>query len=120
MARPRCSQPQPRWRAAGSIADPRIDHRVQKVDPQIDEHVDEAEQQHDALNDRIVAPQDGIEREAAKSWNREYAFGDDSTADQQRNADSDNSDNGNGRILQRMNEQNRALRQALSPRGADV
>src|SRR5262249_23108624 len=79
-------------RGWAAIANPRVEHGVGEIDDQIDQHVNEAEQQHDALDDRIVAAQDGIDREAADARDREHRFGDHSAADQERNADADYGD----------------------------
>src|SRR5438067_11670758 len=113
MAQPRRARPEWRWRAAGSIADPRIEYRVEKVDREIDQHVDEAEQKYDALDDRIVAPQDGIDGQPAEPRDGEHALGHHGAADQQRDADADHGDDWDRRVLQRMDEQDRTLRQPL-------
>src|SRR5690349_17222284 len=48
-----------------SVPNPRVDHHVREIDREIDEHVDGGEQQDDALDDRIVPPQDRIDGQAA-------------------------------------------------------
>ncbi len=56
-------------RRAISVPDPRIEQRVAQVDQQVDQHVDRREQQDHALDDRIVAPQDRIDRQPADAGN---------------------------------------------------
>src|SRR5512137_3167387 len=58
--------------AAMLVADPRIEQRVAEVDQQVDQHVDRREQQRHALDDRVVAPQDGVDRQAPEPGNREH------------------------------------------------
>ncbi len=105
---------------ARSISDPRIDHRIENVDGEVHQDVGKAEQQHDALDDRVVAAQDGIDREAAEPGNGEYALGDHGAADQERDADADDRHDRHRGILERMHEQDAALADALGARGADV
>src|SRR6185437_11220522 len=45
-----------------SVPDPRIEQGVKQVNSQVDQDVGEAEQQDDALDHRVVPPQDGIHR----------------------------------------------------------
>ena len=87
---------------------------------QIDQHVDEAEQQHDALDDRIVAAQDRIDGQPAEARDGEHALGHHRAADQERDADADDGHDRHRGVLQRMQEQDRRLAEALGPRGADV
>src|SRR5512135_378459 len=72
---------------ATSVADPRIEQRVAEVDQQVDDDVHGGEQQRDALDDRIVAPQERVDGQPAEPRNREHGLGDDHAADQQRDAD---------------------------------
>src|SRR6266550_6426252 len=47
------------------IADPRVEHGVQRVDPEVDEHDEGDDDEVNALNHRIVALVDRVEEEAA-------------------------------------------------------
>src|SRR4051794_24020022 len=70
-----------------SIAHARVDQGVADVDREVDEHVSRREQQRDALDDRVVAPQDGVDGEPAKARDREHGLGHDDAADQEPEAD---------------------------------
>src|SRR4051794_26765962 len=72
-----------------SVPDPGIEQRVADVDGEIDEHVPRREHQDDALDDGIVAPQDGVDDETADAGDGEYRLGDDDAGDEQRDADAD-------------------------------
>ena len=75
-----------------SVADPWIEHGVEQVDDQVHDNVGEAEHQHDALDDRIVAAQDGVHDEAANAGDGEHAFGHHGAANQPGEADADDGD----------------------------
>src|SRR5262245_22506381 len=68
----------------GSVANPRIEDRVEEVDGEVDEDVHGRDDQHHALDDRVVSPQDGVDRQAADPGDGEDALGDDRPADEQR------------------------------------
>src|SRR5512145_1236826 len=60
----------PAWAtAAMSVADARVEQRVAEVDHEVDDDVDRGEQQRHALDDRIVAPQEGVDGKAAQARN---------------------------------------------------
>src|SRR5687768_17277330 len=65
-----------------SVADARVEVHVGEVHREVDEHVGAREDQDHALDDRVVAPQDGIHGEAADARDGEHGFGDDRAADQ--------------------------------------
>src|SRR3954468_21680638 len=72
-----------------SIAHARVDQGVADVDREVDEHVGGREEQRHALDDRVVAAQDGVDGQAAEAGNREHGLGHDDAADQEPEADAD-------------------------------
>src|SRR5882762_223329 len=85
-----------------SVADARVEQPVRKIDQQVDQHVHAGEQQDYALNDRVIAPQNRIDRKPADAGNREHRLGDDRATDQQCDADADYGNDGNAGVLERM------------------
>src|SRR6478609_11600367 len=59
-----------------SVPDPRVEQGVGQVDKQVHQHVDAGEQDDDALDDRIVAPRDGVHHQAADAGDVENGLGD--------------------------------------------
>src|SRR3989442_276649 len=88
-----------------SITYPRIEQHVRKIDRQIDQHVDRGKNQDHALDDGIVAAQDGVDGEAADAGQREHCLGDNGAADQQCDAHADDRHHGNRGVLERMADQ---------------
>src|SRR6202030_4289635 len=70
-----------------SVADARIEQSVADVDREIDQHIGGREQQDDALDDRVVAAQDGIDGEPADAGDGEHRLGNDDAADKARHAE---------------------------------
>src|SRR5262245_62091765 len=108
---------QARWR---SISYPRVERGVEQGNQQVDKNVDKAEQQHDTLDDRIIAPEDGVDREAPDARDREHRLGDDGATDQQRDADANHGYDGDSGVLEGMNEHDGGLPHTLGARRADV
>src|SRR6202049_1217170 len=85
-----------------SITYARIEKNVRQVDQEIDQHVDRGKNENHALNDGIVAAQDRVDRQPPDSRQREYGFGHDRAADQQRDTHADDSHDGDRRVLERV------------------
>src|SRR2546423_8019358 len=90
---------------AMSVPDPWIEKHVTQIDGEIDQNVGRGEDQDDALNDRIIAPQDRVDGETADSRDCENRFRDDRAADEQRDADADDGHYRHGRILERVSDE---------------
>ena len=72
-----------------SVTDPRVEQRVRQVDGKVHEHVHGREDQRDALDDRVVAAQDRIDRQSSHAGYREDGLGDDRASDQRGEAYAD-------------------------------
>src|SRR5438552_9570063 len=66
--------------AAMSITDAWIEEHVAQVYREVDQHVGRGKHQHDALDDRVVAAQDRVHREASDAGEGEHRLGDERTA----------------------------------------
>src|SRR5580693_5176577 len=97
-----------------------IEEGVAHVDEEIDDDVDSREDQCHALDDRVVAAEDGVDREPADAGNGEDRLRDDDAADQQRDAAADHGDDRDRRVAQRVADQHLALGKALGLRRADI
>jgi hypothetical protein len=60
-----------------SGAQPRIDENVSDVGKQIEHDVDSRRDEHDALHDRIISVEDGVDDQFTEAWNGENLFGQD-------------------------------------------
>src|SRR5262249_38264499 len=108
------------WTVRKSISYPWIHDRVDEIDEQIHHDVGEREQEDEPLNDRIVAPEDRIDSEAAQSRNGKHRLGNDGATYQESDSETYDGDDGNRRVLQRMNEQYCSLLDALRASRPDV
>src|SRR5690606_29409943 len=97
-----------------SIADPRIEKGIGEVDEELDEHVKAAGQKDHALDDRIIARQNGVDREPSNPGDIEDAFRYDHAADQQSEASPDYGHDRHGGIAERVPEKDDALLDAFS------
>src|SRR5439155_9206947 len=98
---------------------PWVQDDVEDVDHEVDEHVDAGDDEKDALDHRVVAPHDGVYRQAAQAGQREDALGHHGAADQQREADADDGHYRQRGVLQRMADEHPARGQALGEGRAD-
>src|SRR5262245_23414682 len=105
---------------AMSVADARIEEHVAQVHREVDQHVSSREDENDALNDRIIAPQDGIHCEAAYAGDREHGLGNDRAAHEERDPDADDSHDRNRGILESVSSEDCPWRQSLGLRGTDI
>src|ERR1700694_6065941 len=85
-----------------SIAYTRIEKNVRQVDQEVDQYIDRGKNKNHALNDGIVAAQDRVDRQPSDSRQREYGFGHDRAADQQRDTHADDGHDGYRRVLERV------------------
>ena len=83
-------------------------------------HVNAAGQQDQALDDRIVAGEDRIDRQPPEAGNVEHALGDDDAGNQQREAGADDGEDRDRGVAQRMAEQHDRFGQPLGAGGADI
>ena len=88
-------------RAPGD-ADPRIQQRVDDVDREIDDHVAGRGDEHDALDQRVVALVDGLDRERAEAGDPEDRLRDDDAGDQRAELQADHSRDGDQAVAQRV------------------
>src|SRR4030095_4536188 len=103
-----------------SVADPRIEEHVRQIDQKIDQYVDGGKNQYHALDDRVVAAKDRVDGQAPDPRQREHRLGHDRAADQQRNPDTDDRHHRNGRVLERVTDENLIGRESFRGGGADV
>src|SRR5688572_18998674 len=66
------------------VANPRVEEAVDHVDQQVQHDDARGQEQVDALDDRVVAPGDGIEQELPHAGDDEDALHDDGPAEQGR------------------------------------
>src|SRR5262249_34536507 len=65
----------------GLVPDPRVEQGIEGIHGQVDQHDDRDDDQVDALDDGIVPLRDGLEEEAAHTWQAEDRFDDDRAAE---------------------------------------
>src|SRR5512132_420215 len=104
----------------GAIAHPRVEHPVEHVHGQVRENHDRGDEHDEALHDRIVAPQDGLDEEARDARQVEHGLRDDEAADQERELDADDGHDGQNRVLERVVPDHHPLPLPLGPRRPDV
>ena len=68
---------------ASSMAQPRIEQRIHHVDGEVDQHEEQREDQHDALDQRQVAIDDGVDRHVAEALVGKQPLDDDRAADEE-------------------------------------
>src|SRR6185503_4610436 len=79
--------------------DPRVEEAVDHVDHQIQNDDARGQEQVDALDDRVVAPGDGVEQELADTGQDEDALHDHSAAEEGRQLEAHDGDDGDHGIL---------------------
>src|SRR5262245_66494529 len=52
----------------GSVADAGVEEDIEDVDEEVQEHVDARDDQDDALDHRVIAPNDGVDGDAPDAW----------------------------------------------------
>src|SRR5262245_57588618 len=103
-----------------AIADARIENAVEHVDEQVAEDHDHGDEHHEVLHDGIVAPEDRLDQEARDPRQVEHGLGDYEAADQERELDPDDGDDGQQRVLQGVAPDDDAPGLSLGPRRAEV
>src|SRR6266508_2632775 len=106
-------------RSAG-IADARIEDAVQHVHDEVGHDHHDGDEHDEVLHDGVVAPEDGLDQEARHAGQVEHGLGDDETADQERELDTDDRHDRQDRVLERVAPDDVALPLALGPGRADV
>src|ERR687891_1087346 len=102
------------------VPDPRVEERVGQVDGQVEADHHRRHDEVHRLHDRVVEPGERLEEEQADAGQAEDRLDDDGAADVERHLQADQAHHRDQRVLQRVPEHDRALGQALGPRGADV
>src|SRR6266568_7562593 len=95
------------------VPDARVEQRIAQIDQQVDQHIGGRENEDDALDDRVVAAQDGVDREPPEAGDSKHRLGDDDAADQQRNPDPDDCHDRHRGVLEGMADQHLFAREAL-------
>src|SRR5205823_13259977 len=93
-----------------------VDDDIDEVHHEVEQHVDAGDHEDDALDHRMITSDDRVHREAAEPRQREHALGDDGAADEQREAEADDGDDGQGGVLERVAHEHAAWRQPLGKR----
>src|SRR5262249_4660618 len=99
-----------------SVANPRVENRVERVDSEVDQHDDRDDHQVDALDDWIVTLVDRIEQEAAHARQAEDGLDDDRAADDLRELGAQQCHDRDDRVAQRVFHEDHALAEPLGPR----
>src|SRR5215212_5855880 len=63
--------------SGSTLSDARVEDAVHDIHQQVDEDVHQRDDQHDTLNQRVVAPSDRLNQEAADAGDVEDLLGDD-------------------------------------------
>src|SRR6058998_1003480 len=103
-----------------SEPDPRIEEAVNDVDGQVQDDDARGQEQVDALDDRVVAPGDGIEQELPHAREDEDALHDDRPAEESRQLEPHHGDDWDHGVLQHVPGDDDGFRQSLGPRRAHV
>src|SRR5713226_7608057 len=96
------------WTMAMTVAlvpDAWVEQRIAQIDQEVDQHIGGRENQDDALDDRVVAAQDRIDRQPPETGDREHRLGHDDPRYQQRDADADDRHDRHRGVLKRMADQ---------------
>src|SRR6266511_2529768 len=101
-------------------ADARVQVRVEQVDGQVDDDVPGRRDEDDALEQRVVALVDRVDRQPPESGDAEDLLGDDGAGDQCAELQSDHRRQRDERIAQRVLADHRPLRESFCARGAEV
>src|SRR3954452_11143302 len=101
-------------------ADARVEDRIQEVHREVDDDVADRRDQDDALDDRVVAREDGVERELAEAGQDEDLLGHHRAGDQQAELEAEDRHDRQEAVAQRVAADDLALAEPLRPCGADV
>src|SRR3989454_7490339 len=106
--------------AASAVTDSGIKPGVAQVDEQVRHHDHRGEEQHGALDQGVVAQQDGVEHQAADARLQEDELHDHGAPEQHRELLADDRHDRDERVLQRVPHDHGALAHTLGARRADV
>src|SRR5262249_46840634 len=95
------------------IPDARVEGEIREFHKQVHEGVRQGDQEHDALDHRVVPPEDRRDDETAEPRDIEYRFDHDRAADQDRKRDPDHGERRDDRVLERVLVDDHALVQSL-------
>src|SRR5215475_1740622 len=95
---------------------PGIEPAVEQVDEQVREYDHDRDEHDEVLDDRIIAPEDGLHEEARHTGQVEDGLGDDQAANQERELDADDGDDGEHGVLEGVAPDDVPLALALGPR----
>src|SRR5882724_3710035 len=100
-------------RAVSLVSHAGIEDDVGEIDGEVHQHVDAGDADHHALDDGIVAPQDGRDDEPPEPGDVEDLLDDHGARDEDRERDADHGDRRDHRVLQRVLVDDGALAQPL-------
>src|SRR5580693_7565191 len=106
--------------ASAGTANPGINHAVDEIDDQIDEDDDGGDEQHAALQRRIIAPADRIDKPMADARPREDRLGQHRPGHQAGNREADDSHDRQERVAQGVNADDPRRGEPLGARSPDV
>src|SRR5712692_3171010 len=98
----------------------RVEDRVRHVNEQVRDDHHDGDHENDSLYCRKVALIHSGNEKPPDAWNPEDLLEDDGATKQDWYADSDQRQNGDSRVLQRVPPHQRALAQSLRPGGTDI
>src|SRR5690606_37548780 len=78
---------------------PLVEKHVGEVDEVVDDQVASPDEEHDGLQDDVVAPFDGHDREPSNTRPREHLLGDDRPTDHRADLQAEHRDDGKHRVL---------------------
>src|SRR5438874_12830896 len=84
-----------------AIAHARVEHTVEHVDEEVRQDHHDGDEHDEVLDDRVIAPEDGLHEEARDTGHVEDRLGHHETADEKRELDADDRDHGKDRVLER-------------------
>src|SRR5262249_8064624 len=102
------------------IPDPRVEVAVEEINPEVDEGEGQGDDQDAALDQREVAGQDPLDHEGAHPRPREDRLGQHGTAQEVPGLDAHDGGDRQQGVPEAVAHNDRALDDALGPRGADV
>src|SRR5204863_7579694 len=77
-----------------AIAHARVEHAVEHVDEEVRQDHHDGDEHDEVLDDRVIAPEDGLHEEARDTGQVEDRLGHHETADEKRELDADDRDHG--------------------------
>src|SRR6266568_7333373 len=97
-----------------------VDKAIQHIDDQVDQNEQGRKGEHDALHDRVVAREQGIDEELTHAWPAEDSFGEHRSAKQGPELMTDDSNDRQESVAQSVAVDDGALDQAFGASSQDV